>query len=203
MLKEQLFIFLNKDGGDENTAVTQKHPKRVFIYIPVLNFFSLMLGLNMFSWPLYHFRSQEKNLTNETHNIMTTDIKTQRHFVLINNTWWAMVSYSFTFHWPSSKWPHGHENIWTQITETRKSYISEERECCFIKGFFLYAEAWPEHIYVYMRCVFIVVVLIDTHSHISRDVEGRSPPGSSGHAFSFCSNLDPGKTSAPDTQTHI
>lgn len=57
---------------------------------------------------------------------------------------------------------------------------------------------------IWGRCVFVFIVVVstDTHSHISRGVEGRSPPESSGHGFSFCSNWDPGKTSAPDTYKH-
>lgn len=46
-------------------------------------------------------------------------------------------------------------------------------------------------------CVFIVVVWIDTHSHISRDAAGKSPPESTALCSSSCRNWHPEKTSAP------
>ncbi len=52
-------------------------------------------------------------------------------------------------------------------------------------------------------CVFIVAVWIDTHSHISHDAAGKSPPEPSELVFSSCRNSNLEKTSAPDnTHTH-
>lgn len=80
----------------------------------------------------------------------------------------------------------------------KDTYLKRVRFCCFMKGL-CRSLTWTYSMSIWGRCVFIVVVSSDTNSHISHDVEGRSPPESSGHGFSFCSNLDPGKTSAPDT----